>query len=255
MRIAGPPGRSRPDLTGPPDVATALSAAVAALGHRPAVTVIAPGQRQEQGFVSLAGWAAKGAHLLRDELGLGPGDVLGVDAPPSWPLTAVALAAWWAGVALGPVAPGRAAVLHEGRPDPGGDVLWLGDAIDGGPTDPTWRAGEAWTAAVTPYPDRPPSPGAAPDAAAIVSGDGRITTQRELLGAWHDDEGVLGLWRDAPAGSEPGMSTATGAAGDRLGPLAARPVITGDGTVVVLGSWDPQGVDRLTGSERIARWI
>lgn len=224
------------------DVATALTAAVAALGQRPAVTVILPDARHEQGFVSLAGWAAKGAHLLRDELGLGPGDVLGVDAPPSWPLAAVALAAWWAGVALGPVAPGRPAVVHEGRPDPGGDVWWLGDAVDGGPAAAEWSGGEAWTAAVLPYPDRPPAPGAAPDLAAVIDADGAVTTQRELLAAWREDTGVLGV----PSGSDDlrDLLPASGA-------VAARPLVTGAATVVV----DSGASDAAATREGVGRWL
>jgi hypothetical protein len=234
------------------DVASALSTAAATLGQRPAVTVITPDGRQEQGFVSLAGWAAKGAHLLRDELGLGPGDVLGVDAPPSWPLAAVALAAWWAGVALGPVAPGRPAVVHEGRADPGGEggeVWWLGDAIDGGPLGAIPAHGEAWTAAVIPHPDRPPAPGASPDAIALVDVDGRVTTQRELLAAWQEDEGVLGLLRTEPA--TPVRADVL----DMLGALAARPLGTGLTTVVVGGVTASADTNRLTVGDRVARWL
>lgn len=221
------------------DVAAALTAAVAALGQRPAVTVLLPDARHEQGFASLAGWAAKGAHLLRDELDLGPGDVLGVDAPPSWPLATVALAAWWAGVALGPVVPGRPAVVHEGRPDPGGDVWWLGDAVDGGPLSAP-PSGEAWTSAVIPYPDRPPAPGAAPDLAAAIDADGAITTQRQLLLAWREDAGVLGLRGGVERPSLP-----------VIGALAGRPLVTGAATVVVA---DGVAADPVTAAERVVRW-
>ena len=231
------------------DVATALAGAAATLGQRPAITVVAPDLRHEQGFLSLAGWAAKGAHLLRDELGLGPGDVLGVDAPPSWPLAAVALAAWWTGVALGPVALGRPAVVHEGRPDPGGDVWWLGDAIDGGPVGPDGPArsrGEAWTTAVIPYPDRAPTPGAAPDLAAILDTEGRVTTQRGLLTAWPGDGGVLGLRRATLAATHPL---------EQVMALAARPLVTGAATVVVAADADAATLERITAHEHVARWV
>jgi hypothetical protein len=243
VRIAGPTDRRGGGLPATEEVAAALSAAVTALGHRPAVTVVGSGYRHEQGFVSLAGWAAKGAHLLRDELGLGPGDVLGVDAPPSWPLAAVALAAWWAGIALGPVAPGRPAVVHEGRPGPGGGVLRLGDAVDGGPLGADRDGGEAWTAAVTPYPDRAPAPGAAPDLVAVVDADGGTTTQRELLRAWRTDEGVLGLRRSG-GGVDPRL----------LGALAARPLVTGRPTVVLADAGSVRAEDTLR-AERIVRLL
>ena len=236
-------GPLAPRPTPSDDVAAAVVAAVAALGQRPAITVVLPGGRQEQGFASLGGWAAKGAHLLRDELGLGPGDVLGVDAPPSWPLAAVALAAWWAGVALGPVEPGRHTVVHEGRSHPGGVVLRLGDAVDGGPVAAT-ADGEAWTAAVIPYPDRPPPPGASPDVVAVIDADGRTTTQRELLAAWRDDAGALGLRR---GGAAPGDAPSV------LGVLAARPLVTGAATVVVAAASEEEARGLTTG-DAISRW-
>lgn len=238
-------GQLRPRPEPADDVATALAAA-AMLGQRPAVTGLDPRGRHEQGFASLIGWTAKGAHLLRDELGLGPGDVLGVDAPPSWPLATVALAAWWCGVALGPPDPAGYVVAHEGATPGGRDVLWLGDAVDGGPFGRT-GPGEAWTAAVTPYPDRPPPPAIAPDGPAVITSAGAAVTQRALLAAWRDDDGPLGLARTAPDGPRPLAAM--------LGALAARPLVTGSPTVVAHDGWEPGALARAAEAERVGRWI
>lgn len=180
----------------PTDVATAVTAALSTRGPAPAVTVVHADRREEQGVASLAQWAAKGAHLLEAELLLGPGDRLHVDVAPGWPLAAVCLAAWWAGVAV--ALPGHdhraeVAVVSEGRraPDGAEDVLWVGAGIDGGPLGEV--AGEAWPIAVQAWPDAPPPPGAAPDRVALWTADGPRTQAQLLAEAAAIGEGRLGV--------------------------------------------------------------
>lgn len=55
------------------------------------------GERIELSAVTLANWAAKTANLLRDELGVSPGDVVSVALPAHWQTASVLLGAWWAG--------------------------------------------------------------------------------------------------------------------------------------------------------------
>jgi len=71
------------------------------------------GSRVELSVVTTANWAAKIAGLLRDELGVAPGDVVAVDVPGHWLAAGVLLGAWWAGaeVRTGPDAAAGAAVL------------------------------------------------------------------------------------------------------------------------------------------------
>lgn len=53
--------------------------------------------RVELSVTSTANWAAKIAGLLRDELGVTPGDVIVCDLPAHWLTAGVLLGAWWAG--------------------------------------------------------------------------------------------------------------------------------------------------------------
>ncbi|TXG92588.1 TIGR03089 family protein [Rhodococcus rhodnii] len=57
----------------------------------------ATGERIELSAVTLANWAAKTANLLRDEIGIAPGDRVAVLLPAHWQTAAVLLGVWWAG--------------------------------------------------------------------------------------------------------------------------------------------------------------
>lgn len=245
----------------PTDVASALRTALAELGHRPAVTVLSPRGREEQGVASLAQWAAKGAHLLELDLLLGPDEQVALDAPLSWTSAAVCLAAWWAGVAIDLDGDAEVAVVHESRqPHGAADVLWLGDAVDGAPVGEV--DGEPWVRAVQAFPDQPPAPQAEADRIALRSG-ARAWTQRELLamaaelGADPAAEGGRG------SGDDRGTSGGSGASGGTLGlhadaldpvtglvAVALRPLVTGRPTVVL------QGVDRAAADgEKVRVWL
>ncbi len=214
-------GPLRPDISGAADVPAALTAA-SRLGHRPAITVLFPGARQEQSYSSLAQWAAKGAHFLDLELDLGPADRVRIDAPAGWPAAAVALGAWWAGLTV-VVDDGEAdvAVVHQGRPRPDvTEVLWIGDGFDGAPVDDT--PGEAWVRAVQAFPDQAPPSRASPDLAAVTTAAG-VRTHRALVADLGDEEGVLGFAAD---GGDPVRT---------LVDTAVRPLVTGRPTVVLRG--------------------
>jgi uncharacterized protein (TIGR03089 family) len=55
------------------------------------------GERTELSFATFDNWVAKTANLLRDGLGLAPGEVVGLDLPDHWLTVAIAFAAWRAG--------------------------------------------------------------------------------------------------------------------------------------------------------------
>jgi uncharacterized protein (TIGR03089 family) len=193
----------------PDHVAAAVRDGAARLGHRPAITQLLPEGRQEQSGASLAQWTAKGAHFLEVDLGLGPGDRLHLDAPLGWPTAAVALAAWWAGIAV-TLAPDDApiTVAHTSRAaavPPRVEVFWLGDGIDGAPIAPgagdapsgevpPIAVSEAWVRAVQPFPDQPPPAHAGAQVIAVVDGD-HTTTQAQLLqlATGHGGDVTLGL--------------------------------------------------------------
>jgi hypothetical protein len=249
MRIAGV--GARPEPSG--DVAAALITAVTALGQRPAITDLRPDGRREQGFTSLAGWVAKGANLLAVELGLGPGDRLGLAGPPGWPLAAVALSAWWVGATVVPArraASGTlaAVVLHVGATgvDASGDVLWFGDELDGTGRAPT-TSGEQWADALAAHADRPPPASHDGTLTAFASEDGDGPSQRELLARLADDPGgALGIVR---TGDEDVLTRSDGR--HVLAALALRPLVTGAATVV-MDAGDPER-DAHARAERVVR--
>src|SRR5688500_10247796 len=55
------------------------------------------GERTELSYTTFGNWVAKTAHLLRDGLGLAPGETVGLDLPDHWLTVAIAFAAWRAG--------------------------------------------------------------------------------------------------------------------------------------------------------------
>lgn len=257
MRIGGLGDRPAPSS----DIATALSVAIAHLGQRPAVTAHGPEGRHEQGFVSLAGWASKGANLLRDEFDLVEGDRLGVASPPGWPLAAVALSAWWLGITIVPAStPGLAlTVRHVTTPGVSltGDVLWIGDSLDGAGVPPV-LGDECWVDAVTPHPDRAPTPARDDSSVAIDLSETQrggtaeaslVATHLELLtAAASDAQGVLGILRH---GDEDLLARSDAAV--RLAALAVRPLVTG--TASVVASAEDTGLGDISAAERVVRWL
>ena len=266
MRIAGVGDR-------PPsaqDIAAALAGAVSALGQRPAITGLRPDGRREQGFASLSGWVAKGANLLAGEFGLGPGDRVGLAGPPSWPLAAAALSAWWVGVTV--VAASTDGIdlaivhvaasgsdsssTHASLPSPlPSEVLWFGDALDatGDETDdiargPASPSGEWWADAITPHPDRPPAAAHDGTLVALITPDGSTVSQRALLDMVATDPGgAIGILR---SGERDVLQRDDAAL--LLAMLALRPLVTGSASVVVEADDDAR--ERIVAAERIARW-
>lgn len=224
----------------PTDVASGLRTATGELGFRPAVTVLRPDRRDEQGVATLAQWAAKGAHLLEADLGLGPGDRVHLDLPAGWTMAAVCLAAWWAGIAITLDGDAEVAVVEEGRTPPAAavDVLWTGAAVDGAPVGAT--GGEPWAQAVQAFPDAPPPPRAGPELLALVGGPRRFD-QRELLA----DAAALGDRR-----ATLGVDSATVTGHRAVLAVAARPIAARRPTVVLAG------VDRDAATQdRVTSWL
>ncbi len=108
------------------DVAGLLEALQASDPGRPRVTWYGPaGERVELSGRVLANWVTKTSNLLVDELGVGPGDVVGLDLPGHWRSVVWQLALEVVGARTsGPEVPGTALTV---RTDPGaaasGDVL------------------------------------------------------------------------------------------------------------------------------------
>lgn len=234
MQLGGLPRRS-----GAADVGAAMRAAVG-YGQRPAVIVLRPPGRQEQGFSNLLQWASKVSHWLEVDHDLGPGDRLGLITPAGWLPAASALGAWWSGLeVVTDGAKADLAVVHEHAPrPPGTEIAVVGDAFDGRPTQASPDTGGELTSLVQLFPDQPPPTRARPEAPALAR-EGGTTSQRELLEqarAW-DADGPVGL---------------TVEAGPRqwLPAVALRPLVTGHASVVL---------DRVSrdsaAAERVAHWL
>lgn len=222
----------------PDDLPGALRARAGSLGHRPAVTVLGTGRREEQGFASLAQWAAKGAHLLQLDLLLEPGDRLALHGPPGWLPAAVAHAAWWAGLTVtdGPAA---VAVAHVDHLDhvAAEEVLVWGDLVDGTPEED--HGHEPWAVAVQAFPDQPPPARATTDGIAVDLG-GESRSHADVVASHRDAEGTLGI-----------EALAVGGLADWLEAVAARPAVTGRPTLLLL---DGLARDAAAG-ERVGRWL
>ncbi len=228
-----PPGPPAP----PSDLAAGLATCARERGQRPAVTVLSPAGRAEQGYVTLAQWAAKGAHLLAMDLAAGPGTRVLVDVPAGWTLAATCAAVWWVGgtVVLGNDTDVAGAIVHETRPRPTApEVYRVGDAVDGGLLE---AGGDlVWAEEVQAFPDTPPPSGARADLPALDDGT-TVLTHGDLVAALAAERGSLGL----------DLATFHGAA---VREVAARPLVTGSTTLVLAG-----GLDRTEAAgDRITTW-
>lgn len=85
---------------------------------------LAAPSRVELSVTSTANWAAKIAGLLRDEIGVMPGDVIVCDLSAHWLTAGVLLGAWWAG-----------AEVSTAAADDGVAVVTVPDRLDRHPTD------------------------------------------------------------------------------------------------------------------------
>lgn len=98
----------------------------------PRLTTYTSAGRMELSAETLANWASKGGNLMSGELGLGPGDVVVLDAPADWMPAALVVGCWRAGVAVcsptSPAASTAAAVATtdpDAHSDTGGEVLHI----------------------------------------------------------------------------------------------------------------------------------
>ena len=93
-------------------------------GARPLLTLVGAGGQVELSGVTTANWVAKSACLLRDELDVGPGDVVALRLPLHWQTYVLALAAWTLGAVVDAAGPGDdvpadALVVAAGPDGPG----------------------------------------------------------------------------------------------------------------------------------------
>ncbi len=87
---------------------------------RPFITFYddATGERIELSVATTANWVAKTANFLVNELGVEPGDAIGVRLPLHWQAAVVVLAAWEVGAVVAFDAPGAVNVVVAGQQPP-----------------------------------------------------------------------------------------------------------------------------------------
>ena len=181
-------------MTGPVTLPALLARRAASDGARPLVTTLEPGGgRVELSATTTANWVAKTAGLLRDELDVGPGDVVAVRLPLHWQTLVVLLAAWSLEAVVdvaGPLAPDVAVVVSgpdAAVPDLPPGALWLVTGLH--PLGASWPAAPAGSldlgAEVLAMPDELGAPPPAPGAAALRPGpgDGPLDAAGLLAGA------------------------------------------------------------------------
>lgn len=183
----------------------------------PRLTTYTDAGRMELSAATVSNWASKGGNLVAGELGLGPGDVVAVDAPADWMPAALVLGCWRAGVAVcspSSTSFGDAAALlttdPDAHPDFDGEVLQLS-------TDPFGRGvaeagGEVPFGVVDLSPelrvqgDRYAGPETGGDAVLLLDRSGAGVTGEQLTeraaesvgsgvravtGAWADTDGLV----------------------------------------------------------------
>jgi uncharacterized protein (TIGR03089 family) len=104
-------------MTTPTDL---IAAELARDGSRPFLTYYndATGERVELSIATTANWVAKTAGYLSDELGLDPGDTVGVILPLHWQSTVIALASWSIGAAVAFGEPGVVTFVEQSNDTP-----------------------------------------------------------------------------------------------------------------------------------------
>ena len=213
----------------------------------PRLTTYTDAGRMELSAATLANWAAKGGNLMVGHLGLGPGDVVAVDAPTDWMPAALVVGCWRAGVAVcstsSPAAGSAAALLTtdpDAHPDWDTEVLQLS-------TDPFGRGvaeagGEVEFGVTDLSPelrvqgDRYAGPETGEDAVLLHTADGGQVTGADLR------QRAAGLF-------SPGTRSVTGPWDDTDGLVTTLLPLFVDGSVVVSTDDDPSRLEHLAATE------
>lgn len=112
-------------------VADQLLAALRTDAARPLITLYDDhtGERTELSVATFANWVAKTANLLRDELGVGPGDDVALLLPPHWQSAVWLVSTWAAGATTSTVGTTERARVAAASPDRVDDALEAADDV------------------------------------------------------------------------------------------------------------------------------
>jgi uncharacterized protein (TIGR03089 family) len=213
-----------------PTPADLLADALRRDGARPFLTAYddASGERVELSVATTANWVAKTANFLVDELGVEPGDVVGVTLPLHWQTAVVLLACWSTGAVVAWDADPSYAVTFT---DPGG----RDPALDQLPPE------RVVTLSLAPMGvDFSRLVAAQPDGFVAVDASGEDVV---------DAFGSPSLASGARVLTVMGLDTAAGLAGGLIGPLAVA------GSVVQVRHPDPSLLADRCGTERVTHTV
>jgi hypothetical protein len=214
-------------MTTPADL---LADALRRNGARPFLTAYddASGERVELSVATTANWVAKTANFLVDEIGVEPGDTVGVILPLHWQAAVVLLACWSAGAVVGWDADPSCAVTFT-------DTARRDEALQRLPAD------RVVTLSLAPMGvDFSRLVAAQPDAFIGLDASGEDVV---------DAFGSPGLASGARVLTVMGLDTAAGLAGGLIGPLAV------DGSVVALRHPDPSLLAGHCVTERVTHTV
>lgn len=213
----------------------------------------ASGERVELSLTTLDNWVAKTANLLQDDLGVGPGDRLGVFLPTHWQGAVWMLAAWSVGMVVDLDDPTGCSVVVAGPEslpaalDAGGtETVALALRPLGGPFTGELPEGVLdYGAEVLAHGDRfAPYVPVEANAPALVA-DGSRRTGGALVEAAAERAGATGIVAGTRLLTDANPAAATGYLDALLAPLAAG------GSVVLLAHPDPARRDHHVVEENV----
>jgi uncharacterized protein (TIGR03089 family) len=213
-----------------PTPADLLADALRRGGARPFLTAYddASGERVELSVATTANWVAKTANFLVDEIGVEPGDTVGVMLPLHWQSAVVLLAAWSAGAVVGWDADPSYAVTFT-------DTARRDEALERLPAD------RVVTLSLAPMGvDFSRLVAAQPDAFVALDATGE-----DVVDAFGSPELASG----ARVLTVMSLDTASGLAGGLIGPLAV------DGSVVAVRHPDPSLLAERCTTERVTHTV
>ncbi len=243
-------------MASPDTPAVLLAGLLRADGARPLLTFYddGTGERVELSVATFDNWVAKTANLLQGDLGVGPGDRVGVSLPAHWQAAVWVCACWavgaavlpgrWDDVAVAVVAPDQVRKAEEST---AGEVVALSLRPLGGRfIDPLPRRVLDYAVEVPAQGDRfAPYAPVGPHTVGWVEG-GSSANLADLVAAAHSRADRLGL-----AAGERLLSTASPAT--YAGALATLllPLVLG-GSVVLVRNPDPARQARRLDEERVS---
>ncbi len=206
----------------------------------------ATGERIELSTATLVNWAAKTGNLLRDELGVGPGQRVAVLLPAHWQTAAVLFGIWWIGAEVVLSGPADAALCTIDRLPEADGAVGVGEVAVLS-LDPFGKPVPDLPVGVTDYATAVRAHGdqIVPETAPGPALDGRSVT--EVLAAARESAAAQGFTAQDRVMSSAGWATADELIANLLAVLAAG------ASLVQVANPDPALLDRRRRTEKVTK--